>query len=279
MTTLEHSIDPSRQQGSLADRITTLTRREAEVLEHLVKGLSNDQIALELYRSSKTIDKHCQNIYRKTRIHKRADLVRQVLGLRGPSRANPMMPSVATDAAVDSLLRKSRAWDKLKRFESILSRSSGVDYFGNLTRSLAETFGVRMAGISEVHAEEGFGVIIAYCVNGELQTPYQYALTNSVCGVVHREGILEQFENLADRFAGENCMLVELGFQSYVGVRLEDHLMGPIGTLWIADDKPMDPEDMPLAILKLFAPSAAAQLATQIALDNLAIDASDDPGS
>jgi len=57
--------------------------------------------------------------------------------------------------------------------------------------------------------------------------------------------------------------------KSYAGVRLNDRVLGPIGALWIADDKPINPDDMPLEILRQFAPSAAAELATQKTLDNL----------
>ena len=54
---------------------------------------------------------------------------------------------------------------------------------------------------------------------------------------------------------------------SYVGVKLCDRLYGGIGTLWIAHDQPIKPDDMPLTILRLYAPSVATELATQKALD------------
>ncbi len=54
---------------------------------------------------------------------------------------------------------------------------------------------------------------------------------------------------------------------AYVGIKLTDRVFGGIGTLWIANDNPIDASDMPLAILKLYAASVSAELATQIALD------------
>jgi len=159
--------------GSLADRLNLLTRRESEVLEYLVKGMSNDQIAMALFRSPKTIDKHCQNIYQKTGIHKRVNLVREVLTLRSEIRDSANNPRNATVEAVEELVKKSRAWDKMAKYESILSRSSGPEYFGDLARALAETFDVKMAGISEINVEEGYGDIIAFCTDGELQVPFR----------------------------------------------------------------------------------------------------------
>lgn len=268
MTALAKTFDESRGLDTHSDRLKTLTRREAEVLEHILKGLSNEQVALALFRSPKTIDKHCQNIYRKTRIHNRINLVRETLQLRSASRDRPTEPNEAIDVAVDSLVRKSRAWDKLKTYGDILSRSAGAEYFGHLSIALAETFGVKMAGISEVNAEEGFGDIIAFCADGVLQTPLRYSLENSLCGTTFAESKFEILEDLRERFGDEVCNIPQMGYNSYVGVRLDDRLMGPIGVLWIADDKPIAKTDMAMEILRMFAPAASAELAMQIALDS-----------
>ncbi len=68
MTATTKEFETLHSCENLAEKLQTLTRREAEVLEYLVNGLSNEQIAKELFRSAKTIDKHCQNIYAKTGI-------------------------------------------------------------------------------------------------------------------------------------------------------------------------------------------------------------------
>jgi DNA-binding CsgD family transcriptional regulator len=254
-------------QVQLAERLKTLTRRESEVLDYLVKGLTTDQIALALFRSPKTIDKHCQNIYQKTGIHKRLSLVTAVLRLGNPlADCNESKPDIARHA-VNDIIRKSRAWDKMTKYESMLSRSSGPGYFGDLVIALAGTFGVKMAGISEVHPDEGTGDIIAFCVDGELQVPLTYSLDNSLCGTTFQNSRFEYLDNLRERFGDEDCKIPEMGYDSYVGVRLDDKLMGPIGVLWIAHDKQIDESEMVMEILNQFAPSVAAELATQIAID------------
>jgi len=272
MTTLREPAAPTDLQGDLSELLQSLTRREAEVLEFIIQGLSNEQIALELCRSPKTIDKHCQSIYRKTGLHKRVNLVREVLNLRN-TPTSPGTPEGAhhceTATAVESVVRKSKAWDKMARYEAILSRATGPCYFGDLVKALAETFEVKMAGICEVDADEGYGDIIAYSVDGDLQVPFRYKLSSSACGIAHAQGELEQFDNLVDRFGQEDCLLVDRGFESYIGIRLDDRLMGPVGTLWIADDKPIDQDSMALEILRLFSPRVAAELATQRALDSM----------
>jgi two-component system response regulator NreC len=56
-----------------------LTRREAEVLQQLANGLSNEQIAAALVISSKTVERHRENIMRKLNLHSRAELVRYAI--------------------------------------------------------------------------------------------------------------------------------------------------------------------------------------------------------
>lgn len=252
---------------SFADRLATLTRRETEVMEYILKGLSNEQIALALFRSAKTIDKHCQNIYQKLGVNKRVNLVRKVMNHRDGISDSSEHQSRATSEGLSDLVQKSAAWDKIKKFESLLARSAGVAYFGDLSQALAETFGVKMAGISEINGQEGTGDIIAFYSDGEFKTPFHYELEDSLCGATYSKGELEHLDNLQERFGDEVCQIPQMGYDSYVGVRLEDNLLGPIGVLWVSDDKPIKESEMVIEILRFFAPSVAAELAVQIALD------------
>lgn len=56
-----------------------LTGREGEVLTFLAEGASNDQIAAALVISSKTVERHRENIMRKLNMHSRAELVRYAI--------------------------------------------------------------------------------------------------------------------------------------------------------------------------------------------------------
>jgi DNA-binding CsgD family transcriptional regulator len=51
-----------------------LTRRETQVSEELLKGLTNAEIARELGISERTVHKHVENIFAKLNIHSRAQL-------------------------------------------------------------------------------------------------------------------------------------------------------------------------------------------------------------
>jgi two-component system, NarL family, response regulator NreC len=82
---------------SHVDPIAALTEREREVLDLLVLGHTNVEIASLLYLSSRTIETHRANIQRKLGVKGRAGLVRFALGRGGPS-AKTARPDDGRDA-------------------------------------------------------------------------------------------------------------------------------------------------------------------------------------
>lgn len=55
-----------------------LTSREIEILEHLSKGNSYEQIADNLYISYGTVRKHIENCYRKLRVHSKLEAINKI---------------------------------------------------------------------------------------------------------------------------------------------------------------------------------------------------------
>ena len=69
--------EPSRlSQKIIAQRLRSLTDREREVLEHLLKGKLNKEIAVDLNVSQRTIEAHRARIREKTRTRGIVDLIR-----------------------------------------------------------------------------------------------------------------------------------------------------------------------------------------------------------
>ncbi|MFB9275690.1 LuxR C-terminal-related transcriptional regulator [Cohnella cellulosilytica] len=66
------------------ERFNLLSRREREVVELLIQGRSNLEIANALFLSEATVKKHISNIYGKLQVKKRAQLL-HLLGERPPS--------------------------------------------------------------------------------------------------------------------------------------------------------------------------------------------------
>jgi two-component system response regulator FixJ len=67
-------------------RLATLTRREREVMDLVVTGKANKQIAELLCVSEKTVEVHRKHVMKKMRADSVVELVRTVLPLRGTHR-------------------------------------------------------------------------------------------------------------------------------------------------------------------------------------------------
>ncbi|MCP5107990.1 MAG: response regulator transcription factor [bacterium] len=67
-----HPPDPAR----LANFYTryTITEREQEIIDRLIKGKTNEEIGDELFISTKTVKNNVSNIYKKTRVKNRVQL-------------------------------------------------------------------------------------------------------------------------------------------------------------------------------------------------------------
>ena len=66
-------------EREVSGKVDGLTEREQEVLTQLAAGASNEEIALALTISSKTVNRHRENIMRKLNLHSRADLVKYAI--------------------------------------------------------------------------------------------------------------------------------------------------------------------------------------------------------
>ena len=65
---------------SSEDQVSSgLTDREQEILTHLAEGANNEEIALSLVISPKTVARHRENIMRKLNLHSRSELVRYAI--------------------------------------------------------------------------------------------------------------------------------------------------------------------------------------------------------
>lgn len=66
-------ITRRREHNEHESRVAQLSRREREVLSHLVGGSTNEEIAQELFLSPATVRTHVQNIFAKLDAHSRLE--------------------------------------------------------------------------------------------------------------------------------------------------------------------------------------------------------------
>jgi DNA-binding NarL/FixJ family response regulator len=69
------SMQSSGGPDPKSERVCTLTPREFEILQSIVDGNSNKEIATQLSLSENTVGSHRANMMRKLGIHKTAELV------------------------------------------------------------------------------------------------------------------------------------------------------------------------------------------------------------
>ena len=62
-------------QPRTLDDALGLTAREREVFEHLLRGLSNAQIAARLHRSERTVEHHVAAVFTKLGVKSRAEMI------------------------------------------------------------------------------------------------------------------------------------------------------------------------------------------------------------
>ncbi len=86
---IEKDIQAHEQQRSIESilsRYETLTPREREIVELLVDGCVNKVIALKLYLSRRTVEKHRANAMEKMQTGALSELVRMILQVREHTR-------------------------------------------------------------------------------------------------------------------------------------------------------------------------------------------------
>lgn len=71
-----------RRDHEVAARVADLTPREREVMDLIVAGLPNKQVATRLNITEKTVEVHRRRVLHKMGVHSAVDLVRLVLGHR-----------------------------------------------------------------------------------------------------------------------------------------------------------------------------------------------------
>ncbi len=77
---IQRRAEHTSKHGEPGAKWSSLTGREAEVLQLIADGFSNKEIAAELGISVKTVEKHRQQVMNKLGIHETAGLTRYALG-------------------------------------------------------------------------------------------------------------------------------------------------------------------------------------------------------
>lgn len=245
---------------------TELTARELEVVRLMSEGHSCREAAKRLCRSPRTIENHLRSVYQKWNVRNRVELIRaaEERGLVGQTQAarNPTLTS--------EMELKGRALELIQRIDARLAVSARQSFFNALCLALADAFETRWAAVTELAPDGGVFDLIALAADGQIGDHLECSIDGTPCGTVMADGELAIWEHLDEAYPGDTA-LNGWGARSYIGVRLQDPRSGPVGTMCIIHDQPIDQSTLPLQVLRVLAPLAAAELALARALDGVAV--------
>ncbi len=147
----------------------------------------------------------------------------------------------------------------LRRIVEGTATHVGDALFPALVLHLAEVMGAGYAFVAEF-AGDGRARTLAYWKAGRLVPAVEWELAGTPCEDVVRGQLCHHPSGVSARFPGDRAM-VELGIESYLGVPLTTPDGQHLGHLCVFDTKPMPSEPRKLALFRIFAARAAAELA------------------
>ena len=148
---------------------------------------------------------------------------------------------------------------------------TGEDFFPALVQHLSSALNVCYAVVSETVGDPPEALRTLAVWGGDaLQEQFQYSLSGKPCEVVLQESQPCCYsKDLQSLFPGDP-LLEAMQAESYLGLQLLDTSQQVIGNLCILDTKPLLKDKTAIAMMKVFAARAAAELQRKRALDALA---------
>jgi len=136
---------------------------------------------------------------------------------------------------------------------------TGAGFYSALVHSLATALNTSGAWVTEYLEEKSRLRALAFWLNGEWITDYEYDLRDTPCALVINEARLVHFpENVAELFPNDRD-LEAFSAVSYMGYPLLDQSGRVLGHLAVLDSKPMPADPRLASFLRIFATRASAE--------------------
>ncbi|HSB80831.1 MAG TPA: sigma 54-interacting transcriptional regulator [Candidatus Methylomirabilis sp.] len=172
------------------------------------------------------------------------------------------------DLEREATLRR-QAEEMLRSIAEGTAAATGADFFDSLVRHLACALHVRYAFVAECLDQNKVRARTLAFWRGEgLAENIEYDLAGTPCQGVVEGGVAHHPQGVQALFPTDQY-LVTLEAESYLGVPVLDSRAQVIGHLVVLDVKPMEENDRTVALLRIFAVRAGAELERQRAEQSL----------
>lgn len=162
------------------------------------------------------------------------------------------------------IAERRQAENVLRSISEATATVVGGDFLHSLMRHLATIFNVRCAFVAECTDATMTRVrTLAFFQDGDFVDNTEYDLEGTPCHRVVGGEVGYYPENLESLFPGSD------GLESYLGVPLTNSLGNILGHMAVSDDRPMHRTSYDIAMLKIFAARAGAELERQRAEESL----------
>jgi signal transduction histidine kinase len=137
----------------------------------------------------------------------------------------------------------------------------GEEFLRGLVRHVAEALSARMVLVAEALDPGGSRVrVIAGWYDGaQIEEPFEYMTRGQPCALAPGQAVVSFPEALVSRFP-EDQVAIDLGLESYLAVCLRDSANAHLGHLAVLDSRRMDAAEEDVAVLRIFAARASAEL-------------------
>jgi signal transduction histidine kinase len=141
------------------------------------------------------------------------------------------------------------------------AREVGEAFLHGLVRSVAEALAAKLVLVAEATDPDGIHVkVVAGWYDGApIEEPFEYDTAGQPCALVPGQTLVSFPEGLVRHFP-EDQGAVEMGLESYLAVCLRDSQSTYLGHLAVLDSHRMEAEPEDVAVLKIFAARAGAEL-------------------
>jgi PAS domain S-box-containing protein len=136
---------------------------------------------------------------------------------------------------------------------------TGTSFYSALVKALAATLNTSGAWVTEYVEETARLRALAFQLNGEWISDYEYALPGTPCEPVIKEARLVHVPENVTQLFPDDPDLSAFGAVSYVGMPLLDEDGTVLGHLAILDTKPLPVDSRLLSFFRIFATRAAAE--------------------